>query len=128
MGAADDADLRGRHALLAELLEGLHDADHGAEQADERRVVAERAEVREASLELHALQRGRALHGFVRGLHAAIAFTQPGHHHRGFGARGRFELTERGFGIALSQQSGAGRSRASECRRAARSRSNRAPA
>ena len=45
--------------LAAQLAEGGHDAEHRAEEADERRVVAERAEKQQAGLERLAPQPGR---------------------------------------------------------------------
>ena len=55
--AAHDVAHRGAHRVAAELAERGHDAEHRAEQADERRVVAERAEEQQARLELLPPQR-----------------------------------------------------------------------
>ena len=46
-----------RRLVARQIVEGLDDAEDGAEEADERRVVAERAEEGEVALEAHALAR-----------------------------------------------------------------------
>jgi hypothetical protein len=69
---------------VSEVLERFDDSDDGAEESDERRVVAERAEVREPSLELHALKRRRTGHRFRRCFGAAIGLEQTRSDPRGF--------------------------------------------
>ena len=93
---------RGVAARLAELVERHHDTDDGPEQTDERRVVAERAEERDALLVTEALlfdrgglvllDGGGAIRGVLethardRGFHRARALQ---HRERGGGALGR---------------------------------------
>ena len=82
---------------------GLHDADDRPEQPDERSVVAERAQVGEAPLELHPLQRGGSLHRLFGGLGPAIGLEQARDHHGGFRARGRLEPAARGLHVTVAQ-------------------------
>jgi hypothetical protein len=52
---------RRTRCIMPELLEGADHADHGTQEADERRVAADGSEQRDALLELGALERRRAL-------------------------------------------------------------------
>ena len=52
--------------FCARVVEGLDDAEHGAEEADEGRVVAERAQDAEVLLQGQALARARTGHGLDR--------------------------------------------------------------
>ena len=63
---------------LAEGGEGADDADDRAEEADERRVVAERAQVREPPLELHPRERHRAGHRLLGGAGPAVGHREAG--------------------------------------------------
>ena len=66
-GGCGGAGGRGRGLRrLAELVERLDDADDGAEEADERRVGAERPEERQPALQDAALHGGLRGHGLVR--------------------------------------------------------------
>ena len=59
---------RGQLAPCSSSSNARDDADDGAEQPDERRVVSQRAEEGEALLELDALERARAVHRLLRGV------------------------------------------------------------
>ena len=89
---------------LAERGERADDADDGAEEADERRVVAERAEVREAPLELHALQRDRAGHRLLGGLAAHSRLDDAGDDDGCLCARRRLEAPACAFEVAAAEK------------------------
>ena len=76
---------RGRAARLVarQIGERLDDAEHRAEQADERRVVAERAEHAQVALEVDAQARLGAGHRLGDRLGAAIVMLEPGGGHGG---------------------------------------------
>ena len=60
-----------------QLVERLDDADHRAEQTHEGRVVAQRAEERQATFELQATDGRRARHRLARGVCATLSADQP---------------------------------------------------
>src|SRR5215813_9515825 len=105
-------DREARRALRADAMEGVHDADDGAEQADERARAGGRREERQIALELRDLQGRRATHGPIGGLQALgapvvrvlderLGVVTTGH----FVLRGDVELGER----ALAKLLGGGR-------------------
>ena len=70
-------------ALVARQIgERLDDAEHGAEQADEGRVVAQRAEHAEVALEVDAQARLGAGHRLADRLAAAVVIIETGGGHR----------------------------------------------
>ena len=79
--------------------ERLDDAEHGAEQADERRVVAERAEHAEVAFQLDAQARLGAGHRLGDGVGAALEVGDAGGGHHGGGralSRERLRARRRG--------------------------------
>ena len=93
-----------RVLLLTELVERADDADDGAEQPDERRVVAERAEEREALLELQLLESARAEHRLFGGLAAHARLDDAGDDDRRLGARRGLEALARAVEIAAAEE------------------------
>src|SRR3954447_12237139 len=71
---------------VPQLLEGMNDAHHGAEQADKRGVVSHGAEERKAALQLASLEGNGALHGLVDRGGPLVGQSQSG---SGDGAGGR---------------------------------------
>ena len=61
----------------AQLIERQHDADHRAEQTDERRVRGERAEEAEPAFEPRVLEQRGGGHGFTHRIRTA-AVARPG--------------------------------------------------
>ena len=58
--------------MFAQIMEGLDDAEHRAEQPDERRVVAQRAEERQVALVLGPLARDRGGDDLLDGVRALV--------------------------------------------------------